>query len=177
MMPRGRRERPTEPGTTSVASYIRTQATITALVNVVVNPLLGWVTNRGKDFIPLWSLEGISLDLVLTSIILSVLVALFAAGGAHRELRAGHLTTTPGSPRAGPVLSRLPSGAWPLGLLIGVAAAVVATLVVWILHLLGLTGLSFWAFLLLKAVYGGCLGCLVARWVILRQLAEVNASR
>ncbi|KOS53668.1 hypothetical protein [Rhodococcus rhodochrous] len=158
----------------SAASYVRKQAVVTGLVNVVVNPLLAWAGKRGTSFVPLWSADGIVVDIALTAIILSVLVAWFSAAGVRRALRAG--LDAADAPRAGRWLARLPSGASALGLSLGVAAAVVSVVVIWVLHLLGVSGLSTGWFLVLKAVYGGVLGYLVARWVIVRQLSATRAA-
>lgn len=156
-----------------LAPYIRQQATAAGIVNAVLNPLIEWITNREKGFVPIWASDGMVVNIALTSVILSVLVALFAARGLHKELHGGHLATGGGeSPRAGRLLAQLPSRAWLLGLLLGVGAAAVVTLAFWLFHALGISGLSFGGFLVFKAVYCGLLGFVVARWVILRQVSE-----
>jgi len=159
----------------SADSYVRKQAVVTGLVNVVVNPLLAWAGKRGTSFVPLWSADGIVVDIALTAIILSLLVAWFSAAGVRRALRTG-LDAVDG-PQPGRWLARLPSGASALGLSLGVAAAVVSVLAIWVLHLLGVSGLSTGWFLVLKAVYGGVLGYLVARWVMVRQLSANRAAQ
>ena len=160
-----------------LASYLRKQATGAAIFNVVGNPLIEWITNREKGFVPLWASDGMVVNIAVTSIILSVLVALFAARGLHKELHAGHIATGGGeSPRAGRLLSKLPSRAWLLGLLLGIGVAAVVTLAFWLLHVLDISGLSFGGFLVFKAVYCGLLGFVVARWVILRQMSEASGA-
>ncbi|NGP05400.1 hypothetical protein G6038_07840 [Rhodococcus sp. 14C212] len=161
----------------SAASYVRKQAVVTGLVNVVVNPLLAWAGKRGTSFVPLWSADGIVVDIALTAIILSVLVSWFSAAGVRRALRGGLDATTADTPQAARWLSRLPSGTWSLGLSLGVAAAAVSVLAIWVLHLLGVSGLSTGWFLVLKAVYGGVLGYLVARWVMVRQLSANRTAQ
>lgn len=156
---------------TPVASYIRTQATVAAIFNAVLNPLFGWLSNKGTDFMPLWASDGIARATATSTIILSLLVALFTAHGANHELNAGRISTHGGTPEAGRLLSRLPRRGSLLGLLLGVGVALLVTLVFWLLHLLGVSGLSLPVFLVFIGVYGGSLGFLVARWVILRQLA------
>jgi len=158
----------------SVASYIRKQATAAAIINAVLNPLIEWLFNREKGFVPLWASDGIVVNIAVTSVILSLLVALFTTRGLHQELHAGHITTGGGeSPRAGRLLSQLPRRAWSLGLLLGVGVAAFVTLTFWLLHVLDVSGLSFGGFLVFKAVYCGLLGFVVARWVILRQMSDV----
>lgn len=120
---------------------------------------------------PLWGSDGIARNLAVSSVILSLLVALFAAGGLHRELPAGQISIGDGSPRAAGWLTPLPGQAWLLGLLLGLGAASLVIVTFWLLDALGVSGLSFAGSMALTAFYCGSLGFLVARWVILRQIA------
>lgn len=159
---------------TSVTSYIRTQGAIAAVINIVINPLLAWLTHRGTGFVPLAGSSGAIVDVALTSVLLSLLVALFTAPAVRRDLGKQRVRVTEGCPRAGRWLCQLPARAWPLGLLLGLSAACVVTLAFWLLDALGLSGLSFAAFAAFKAVYTGLLAFVVTRWVILRQLVEAR---
>jgi hypothetical protein len=155
----------------TVATYVRVQATVAGLVNAGLNPLFEWLLNRDKGYQPLWGSAGAVVNLVVTSIILSLLVALFAARGARHELSAGRMRADGGSVRMRRPLSRLPRHGWLLGLLLGAAAAVVVVVACWLLDLLGVSGLTLSQMLVLKAAYCGLLGFGVARWTIFRQLA------
>lgn len=160
-----------------VNSYIRTQGVTCAAINVVLNPVVAWLSNRQMDFMPLWGANGIVVDTAVTSIVLSLLVALFIASGVRRDLHAGHVAATEGFPRVGPLLSRLPSQAWALGLFLGLGMAFVLTpLTFGLFHVLGFSGLPFIGFALFKALYTGPLGFIVTRWVILRQLLSYCQS-
>jgi hypothetical protein len=150
--------------------YVRNQAVAAGLVNLVLNPAIEWVLNRGKGFQPLWGSDGVVVNMAVTSVILSALVASFAARGVHHELARGRISMVP-APRA---LLRLPTRASRLGLLLGVGAAVAVTVVFWLLHVAGGSGLSFAALLALKAGYCGALGFLVARVTMLRLLAPTG---
>jgi len=161
----------------SVKIYIRTQGITAAIINAVLNPVLAWLVNRKMEFIPLSGGHSIVTDTAVTSVLLSLLVALFVTSGVHRDLKAGRVTATSGFSRKGRLLSRLPSQAWALGLVIGFGIAfVLIPLTLGLFHLIGVTGLSFVGFALFKAVYTGLLGFVVTRWVILRQLLFVPQS-
>lgn len=147
-------------------AYVRGQIAGAALVNAALNPLVEWGLNRSKGFQPLWGGEGVVINMVLTSIILSVLVALFTARGVHHQLAAGRITAM----RAAAVPARLPGRAGVLGLLLGVGAAAAAVLVFWLLDVIGVVGIPFWGLLVLKSAYCGVLGGLVAWCVMLRLL-------
>lgn len=149
-------------------AYIRRQIGGAALVNAALNPLIEWGLNRSKGFQPFWGSDGVVLNMVLTSIILSVLVALFAARGVHHQVAAGKITAM----RVAPVLARLPGRAGVLGLLLGASAAVAAVLAFWVLDVIGVVCMPFWGLLVLKGAYCGVLGGLVAWCVMLRTLGE-----
>jgi hypothetical protein len=156
-----------------VEAFIRTQGIICAVINMALNPVVAWLGNRQMNFMPLAGGGGIVVDTAVTSIVLSLLVALFTAAGVRRALENGHLKTTAGSPRAGRLLSRLPRQAWILGLLLGLGVAcVLAPLTFGLFQAIGVLGLSFPRFALFKAIYTAPLGFVLTRWVILRQLSD-----
>ncbi|UXY33087.1 hypothetical protein [Streptomyces sp. HUAS TT20] len=159
-----------------MTSYIRKQATIAAIINVVLNSLITWLGHRRTDFVPLAGDSGIVVDVFVTSILLSLLVSLFVSKGVRHDLDAGRLRATDEPPGAGRVLSRLPARWWALGPLLGLGVAVVAAVVLRLLGALGLFGLSPAGFVVFMAVYTGVLGYAVTRWVIIRQLADRRTS-
>ena len=155
----------------AVGAYVRVQATVAGLVNAGLNPLIEWLSHRQKGFQSLWGSNGAVVNLVVTSMILSVLVALFAARGVRLELAAGRMRADSGSSRMRRPFSRLPGQGWLAGLVLGAAAAAVLVVVCWLLGLLGMSGLTLRQMIVVKAVYCGLLGFAVARWTILSQLA------
>jgi hypothetical protein len=152
---------------TTAATYVRTQAAAAALVNAVLNPLIEWIINRQKGFQPFAGSDGVIVNMALTSIILSVLVAVFAARGVHHAAGRMAADRLAGSAR---LLLRLPGRAGWLGLLLGIGAAAVVGIALWLLDVAGVSGVSFFGMLIFKALYCGLLGFGVARWTILRQL-------
>ena len=145
--------------------YVRVQATVAALVNAAVNPAIDWVSGRHKGAQPIWGLDGLVVNFVITSLILSTLVGLFVGAGARRRAGAGPLHD------GGDLVRWLPRRGWLAGLTIGAAGAVVAVAGCWLVHAAGVTTLTLIPLMVVKALYCGVLAFLVARWVILRQLA------
>ncbi|QZY46961.1 hypothetical protein K5L12_04165 [Mycolicibacterium austroafricanum] len=139
----------------TVGGYLRTQATIAGLVNLVLNPAIDWLTSRHKPVQPVWGVNGLVVNFVITSLILATLVGAFAARGVRREARAGRLG-----------VRRPPQRGWLTGLGLGAAAAAVSVAVAWLLQTVGVATASLTALMLVKAVYSGVLGYLVAGWVI-----------
>jgi hypothetical protein len=157
----------------SVNAFIRTQGITCAVINVVLNPVVVWLGNRQMNFTPLWGGNSIVVDTAVTSVVLSLLVALFTASRVRQALDTGGIEVSAGSPRAGRLLSYLPREAWALGLLLGLGIACILTpLTFGLWHALGFSGLPFAGFALFKAMYTGPLGFVVTRWVILRQLLD-----
>ena len=160
-----------------VASYIRAQGIACAVINMVLNPVVAWLGNRQMAFMPLLGGNSIVVDTAVTTIVLSLLVALFITSGVRRDLHAGHVSATDGFPRAGRLLSHLPRQAWALGLLLGLGVACVLTPVTFgMFYALGFSGLPFAWFVMFKAIYTPLLGFVVTRWVILRQLYGVTVQ-
>ncbi len=157
-----------------VDSYIRTQGINCAVINMVLNPVVAWLGNRQMSFMPLSGGGSIVVDTAITSIVLSLLVAMFTTSGVHQALHNGQIKATDESPRAGRLLSHLPRQAWSLGLLLGLVSACVLTpLTFGLFHALGFSGLPFAGFALFKAIYTAPLGFVLTRWVILRQLLGI----
>ncbi len=151
-----------------VKAYILVQAAICAVINMIVNPLLSWVGNRAMRFTPL---DGILIDMAITCLVMSTLIALFTVSGVRRDLNAGKIRAidTPG--RAARMLARLPRSWWALGLLLGAGFALVLVPVTCgVAAMLELPGLTFGRLVLLKIVYTGAVAFAVTRWLILRQL-------
>lgn len=151
--------------------YIHTQGLGAAIGNVIFNPLLAWLGNRSMEWVTLFGDHSIVIDTAITSIVASLLVTLFASSGVHRDLKAGRLAIPKDIPGAKGILLHLPQSAWTLGLTLGATIAIVLVpLALVVFHLFSLSGLTFAKFAVIKAVYTGLLGFVVARWVILRQL-------
>src|SRR5262249_7200355 len=155
----------------SAAAYIRVQASVAAMVNVVINPAIDWLSSRHKAAQPVWGADGLVTNFVVTSLILSLLVAVFTGYGVRREVRAGRIALHDGSVSAPRWLNRLTARPWLLGLMFGAAGSALTVVSFWLLHSFGVSTLSLGWLMVIKAAYCGVLAFVVARWVILRQLA------
>jgi len=147
-------------------SYIRVQATISALINMIVNPLVTWLLNRGMqpDTLP-----AILIDMSITCIVMSTAIAFFVSPGARRAVTAGGLAIDHKALGAG-LLDRLPVRPAILGIALGTGCATLLVPLTWVVFVqLGWSGLAFWDLILLKILYTGTMAFLVTRWVILRQ--------
>jgi hypothetical protein len=152
----------------TVKAYILALASICAIINMIVNPLVSWIGNRAMRFTPL---TGILVDMAITCLVMSTLIALFTIPGVRRDIKAGKIRADDRAVRAAGLLSHLPRSWWALGLLLGAGFAVVLVPVTCgVAVILGLPGLTFGWLVLLKIVYTGAVAFAVTRWLILRQL-------
>lgn len=148
-------------------SYIQTQATSSAIINMIVNPAMSWLGNRDMQVTPL---TGVAMDMTITCLVMSTLIALFITFGLKRALKSGNIKANYAASSAG-VLSRLPRSWWVLGLTLGLGFAIVLVpLSLGLLTLFGLSELPFWGLVILKILYPGTVAFVVTKWVILRQL-------
>ena len=155
-----------------VKAYVLVQASICAIINMIVNPLVSWIGNHAMRFTPL---TGIVVDMAITCLLMSTLIAFFTVSSVRRDIKAGKIRADDAAPRTAGLLSRLPRSWWALGLLLGAGFAVVLVPVTCgVAAILGLPGLTFGWLVLLKIVYTGAVAFVVTRWLILRQL---EASR
>jgi len=154
--------------------FARRQGLVAAIINAMLNPFLAWLGNREMVFVPPYGGGGAIVDTAVTSIVLSVLVALFMTAGVHRDVRAGRIAVQAGIPRAG-WLQRLPRNAWALGLLLGLGVAIILiSLMLGLFQILERPGFPFLVFASIKAAYTALVAFLVAICVIYRQLSEIR---
>lgn len=150
----------------SVNSYIRTQASVTAVINMIVNPLVSWLSNpaRATTAIP-----SVAIDTIITCLIMSTVIALFISAGTRKALRAGKLDAY--HQARWEALAHLPQSGLLFGLLVGIGAALVLVpLVLGFFKLFVVGELPFWGLVAFKVIYTGTLAYLVTQWVIQRQL-------
>jgi hypothetical protein len=147
-------------------SYLRVQAIISALINMVVNPVITWLLNRGMQPV---TLPSILIDMAITCLIMSTAIALFVIPGARRAITTGSLAVDDKASGSW-FFDRLPVQPAMLGIALGVGCAtLLVPLTLAVFALLGWSELTFWGLILLKILYTGTVAFLVTRWVILRQ--------
>jgi hypothetical protein len=155
----------------SQKACVRAQQVGAVVGNLICNPLLGWLVNRGMAPVTLLGPNGIVVDTAITSVAASLLVGLFTAAGVRRERKAGRVAGLDAM-SVPPLLRRLPHAPWKLGLVLGCGFALgLVLLVVATSCALAIGQVPAWSFLVFKAAYSAPLAYEVARLVGIQQLA------
>jgi hypothetical protein len=163
-------------------SYMIWQAIVgAAIVNLILNSAIAWLTAHNEDTIPRWAtplIDGPSTitDTVGTLFILPLLTCLIFTALAQREIRAGKLQPLGWTRESHPFLRRLPEGTLKRGL----AAGAITTLVlgppmVAAIIALGIGDVSVGGFVAYKAVFGVALGLVVTPILALWALQSPEA--
>ncbi len=152
--------------TQSADSYVRTQATAAAIINVIANPLMAWLTHPARK--PT-ALAGVGVTIIITCLIMSSLISYFLCGSTRRALAEGRIDDDTRGPHPG--LAHLPTSWLRLGLVLGAASAVVLVpLAVGLLAAAGVHELPFWGLLVFTFAYTGVVAYVVGTLVVRRQL-------
>lgn len=158
---------------------IRYALLMTAVVNLVVNGLLAWLTTIGRSHlgligVPLLRAPSLVTDTLGTFVILPITTSLLCSAGVRGYQRRGLLDPTP-SASFGPMrwVERLPSGDLRAGFVLAGLSIVLFAPGSCAL-LVGLTsgGLSRESFVIYKAVLGVALGAVVTPVVAVMAMAR-----
>jgi hypothetical protein len=151
---------------------------ITAVVNVVINSAIAWLSAAGTTRVPLWATPIIGgpstiTDTVGTLFLLPLITNLLVTTAVRRDQRDGRLTPLDNAQSAWSVFRALPRGRVRRGAALGACCvAALAPAAVAILIATDSGGLSVADFVLYKAILGVALGALVTPVIALRAMAD-----
>jgi hypothetical protein len=156
---------------------------ITALVNLVVNAAIAWLSAADATRVPLWATPIIggpstTTDTVGTLFLLPLITNLFVTTGVRRDVRRGRLTPPHNTESVYPILRLLPHSGTRRGVRLGACCvAALAPAAVAILIATDSGGLSVADFVLYTAILGVALGALVTPVIALRAMADDLAAQ
>jgi hypothetical protein len=159
--------------------YIFWQAIVgAAVVNLVLNAGIAWLSVRNEDSVPQWAVPlvdrpSVITDTIGTFFILPLVTTLLFTTLARRELREGTIEPLGWTPATHPFLRRLPRGMLRRGLALGaITTAILSLPAVLLIVALGVDDVSVGAFVAYKAVLGVALGLVITPIVAIWALAE-----
>lgn len=154
---------------------------LTALANAFFNGLIAWLSVRGVDQVPLWSVGHTSTltDTLGTLFLLPRLTCVFCTGAVWRELRTGRLARIEDLSRRQPLLAALPKSRLRRGAAVGgFALAVVAAPLTAVLVAADLGELSSGQFIAYKVLFAVTLGAVVTPMIAVCAMADrVSAGK
>ena len=162
--------------------YLVGQAIAGAVINLVLNGAIGWLSYRHLPRVPLFGPQSIAGDVVVTSVLLPVLVCLIVTPLVRAEIRKGRL---PAVAWVGDKPSRAlprPRNVLLRALLLGVLTGIlVSPVLIGMLNLfVGSDGLGVPAFVVFKASLGAALAAVVTpitvRWTFEEGLPSSGVS-
>jgi hypothetical protein len=156
---------------------------ITAVLNLVINAAIAWLSAAGTTRVPLWATPIVGgpstiTDTVGTLFVLPLITNLLVTTAVRRDLRHGRLThlNHPESDR--PILRALPRSGTRRGVGLGVCCvAGLGPAAVAILIATDPVGLSVTGFVLYKAILGVTLGTFVTPMIALRAMADDSVAQ
>ncbi len=151
---------------------------ITAVINLLANAGIAWITVIGQRKIPLWSVPLIDkpstvTDTVGTLFLLPLITCLLCTTAVWHDLATDRLPPLTGTTGLETLWARLPATRLRRGLVLAVfCTAVLAPVSVLVLVTIDFAGLSAAQFVLYKAVLGIVLGAIVTPVIAVLAMAD-----
>jgi hypothetical protein len=143
-----------------------------ALVNGVINAVLGWLTFRHHLVVPMQGDPSLLNDVIATSVIMPLFICVIGSWLVRKAVQAGKVAPLDAPSAARTMIMWLPANSFLRGALLAVAALATCTpLLLGALLLCGVNGMSVAGFATLKFFYAGALAGLVSPIVALYAMA------
>jgi hypothetical protein len=151
---------------------------MTAIINVIANAGIAWLSVRGRHSVPLWRAPGFGrtstiTDTVGTFFFLPLFTCLSCTTAVWQQVRSGRLAPLSIASSNPPFVNRLPPGRWRRSLLLGaVCTAVLTPVAIPVLFGANFGGVSTETFVWYKAALGVGLGLIVTPVIALRAMTD-----
>lgn len=152
---------------------IREQVIGPALINFVINALIGWSIFHALDEIPIWGDPGVAGDLVVTLFALPLVVCLIATPLVRMAAKKGKVPSLPQGLQSQPWISRLPNHLFVRALFFATVTALIGgPLVLALLKMSGLESMSLTTFIWIKGGVSALAAALISPPIALRAIAD-----
>jgi hypothetical protein len=144
-----------------------------AIVNGLLNGLLGWLAFRKHPAVPMLGESSIVNDTIGTAVLLPLFVCLIATPLIRKAVKAGKVAPLTAASEARSMVLWLPANPFLRGLVLALGAlASCATVLLGLLALLGVQQMSVSGFVIVKMLYSAILAALVSPIIALYVLAS-----
>jgi hypothetical protein len=149
-----------------------------AVVNLVINGVIGWAITRGLDAFPVWSIPGAAADLAATGFGVSFGTCIAARIGVNWELARGRVTALAPVPPYASWYRRLPRQTFARSVWFGAVSLPVFVLPLLAAILIaGAPALERTAFIWLKAGFSAVQAAIVTPLIVLAVLFDLAQER
>lgn len=148
-----------------------------AVINFVLNALIGWAMFRPLGAVPVWGDPAAVPDLVATMFVLPLVVTTIVTLLVRLATRAGKAPALPQGLSAVPRLQRLPTRLWLRALAVAATTVVVVGIpLAALFYLTGAQALTLVNFALIKGGLCAVVAALLSPPIALRAIAETSAN-
>jgi hypothetical protein len=149
-----------------------------AVVNLVINGVIGWAITRGLAAFPVWSIPGAAPDLAATAYGVSFGTAIAARFGVNFELRRGRISAIAPLPPFSDWYRRLPQNTFARSIWFGVVSLpVFAAPLLLVLLVVGAPAIERTTFIWLKAGFSAVQAAIVTPLIVLAVLFDLSQER
>lgn len=138
------------------------------VINGLLNALLGWLSFRHHDRVPMHGDPSIVADTIATAVLLPLIACLIVTPLVRKAIKAGKVEPL----RARSIVLWLPRLSFLRGLVLGLLTlATLAPLMLGLYLLFGVETLSVTSFVIIKALYAGVMAALISPVIALYVLS------
>ncbi len=157
---------------------IRDQVVGAAVINLLINALIGWAMFRTLTAVPLYGQLSVTADIIGTAFMLPFITCLIVSAITGRQVRRGKLPEPTWPASRFPLLARLPRNTLLRGFALGILAVLVAGVpAILTLHALDVAEMGVSRFVLFKAVFAAVLAAAVSPAIALRALSDAGSAQ
>lgn len=147
--------------------YIVMETTFSVMLNMAISALFVWLMFGGRDAIGLWGADGLAVDLLPTTFMITLMTTIALTLITRRRVRLNQVAALSDGPLPLPRFFLL------RGLVLALAAtSVLVPLTVLVLHVLDMPPLRYGAVMVFKLAYGGVLAMVVTPLILIAALRD-----
>jgi hypothetical protein len=150
---------------------------IPAVVNFSLNGSIAWIMYQSLAVVPFWGIQSISSETLSTTLLLPLITFLIITPLARRELRRERFPAIELPHQLHQVLNRIPNKTIIRAFVLGILSLIIfGPISLLTLSSLEILQLSFWQFVVFKAIFAAGLGLIVTPLIGLWALGDSRTN-